>query len=80
MPPLGLSKLLQREQQTRAPLTADERRVVIPYFVDDIALTERLTGFDLAHWTDSGNGARRSPLAIDAKFGTAYESIDRPAR
>lgn len=73
-----LSRRLQREQQVRAPLTADQRAVVIPYFLEDIELLEQLTGLELAHWRDPRNGAARSTLRTTAKFGTAYESIDSP--
>lgn len=41
-------------------------------------MVEDLTGLDVTRWRDPGNGAIRSRLALRGKFGTAYESIDRP--
>lgn len=74
----ALAKVLQREQHTRTPLTADQRAALLPRFSDDTLLLEELTGLDLAHWRDPGNGSTRRPLAVDGRFGTAYQSIDRP--
>ncbi|RKS77914.1 sulfotransferase family protein [Motilibacter peucedani] len=73
-----LARLLQREQQRRTPLTPEERERLIPWFEDDIALFERLTGISVAHWRDPRNGTGREPLAVQRRFGTAFESIDRP--
>lgn len=74
----GLSRLLQREQQVRVPLTVEERRALVPHFAEDVALLERLTGMELARWRDPETQVSRRPLPIDRRFGTAYESIDRP--
>jgi hypothetical protein len=73
-----LAKVLQREQQRRVPLTADERAELIPWFDEDIARFEELTGLPVAHWRDPRNGTGREPLSVERRFGTAYESIDRP--
>jgi hypothetical protein len=71
-------RALQREQRTRVPLTAEERRELLPSFLDDISLLERVTGESFDAWRDLQNGLSRSPLAIDRKFGTGFSSIDRP--
>jgi len=69
---------LQRDQRARVPLTADQRARVLPTFVDDIALLERVTGLSFAHWSDADNGRTRPTLPIDGRIGTAHGSIDRP--
>ena len=71
-------RALQREQRTREPLTAEERAELLPSFLDDISLLERVTGESFEDWRDLHNGRSRSPLAIDRKFGTGFSSIDRP--
>lgn len=73
-----VERLLQRHQQPRTPLTADERSRLIPTFEDDIALVESLTGAALEHWRDPRNASTREPLPVRGKFGTAYRSIDQP--
>ena len=74
------ARLLQREQQHRTPLSPAERSALLPAFLDDIALTEELTGMDLSHWRDPGRALARTPLRTDRRFGTAYDSIDEPVR
>lgn len=71
-------RALQREQRTRVPLTAEERQELLPSFLDDISLLERVTGESFEDWRDLHNGRSRSPLSIDRKFGTGFGSIDRP--
>ena len=71
-------RALQREQRTRLPLTIEERQQLLPSFLDDITVLERATGESFADWRDLQNGRTRSPLAIDRKFGTGFNSIDRP--
>jgi hypothetical protein len=71
-------RALQREQRTREPLTAQEREALLPAFLEDISLLERVTGESFGDWRDPGNGLVRTPLAIDRKFGTGFTSIDRP--
>jgi hypothetical protein len=84
--PLGLgslvkvpaTRLLQREQRARHPLTSEERDVLVPRFAEDVALLESLTGRSFSHWLDPRNGTDRAVLDVDGRFGTAYRSIDRP--
>ena len=64
----------------RATATPVERAALLPVFDDDVRLTEQLTGLALDHWRELGNGTGRAPLDVRGRFGTAYESIDRPAR
>jgi hypothetical protein len=71
-------RLLQREQRGRHPLAPEERTALIPYFAEDIALLERLTGRSFDHWRDVRNGADRAALDVQGRFGSAYRSIDRP--
>jgi Sulfotransferase family len=68
---------LQREQRTRAPLTADERSALLPAFDEDITLLEKLTGLELDHWRAEQAHAR-PPLEIRGRIGTAHSDIDRP--
>jgi hypothetical protein len=71
-------RLLQREQKLRQPLTTEERAELIPYFNDDIALLESITGLPFDHWRDPGNGTMRAALPVRGRFGTGHASIDRP--
>lgn len=41
---------LHWERRPRQPLTWDQRRRLIPYFADDIALLEQITGSDFSDW------------------------------
>ncbi len=75
-----LTRVLQRDQRTRTTATPAERAALLPLFDDDVRLAERLTGLALDHWRDPGNGADRAPLDVRGRFGTAYDSIDRPGR
>jgi hypothetical protein len=71
-------RLLQREQQRRSPLQPLERRLLIPRFEADICLVEDLLGTPLPHWRDERYGTERRPLDLTQRFGTGYQSIDRP--
>ena len=75
---LQATKMLQREQRTRMPLTAQERAVLLPTFYEDVTLLEQVTGESFADWRDASNSISRSPLAVTRKFGTGFSSIDRP--
>lgn len=72
------TQLLQRRQQTRPALDAEDRALLLPHFEDDIALLEVVTGLPFDHWRNLSNGRDRSALAISGRFGTAFQSIDRP--
>jgi hypothetical protein len=72
------TKVLQREQRTRQPLTPEERAVLLPTFDDDVTLLEHVTGESFSDWRDASNSVSRSPLAVTRKFGTGFSSIDRP--
>ncbi|HEU5160748.1 MAG TPA: sulfotransferase [Streptosporangiaceae bacterium] len=41
---------LQRDRRPRQPLTWTERERLIPYFADDIALLQEITGYDYSAW------------------------------
>ncbi len=71
-------RALQRHQRTRAPLTSGQRAALIPDFLDDIGLLERLTGLSLDHWRDPGNSTGRPPLPGLSRVGTGHGDIDRP--
>ena len=73
-------KALQREQRTRPALSFEERRLLLPHFADDVDRLERITGRSFAHWRDPDNGLTRRPLQISGRFGTAFQSIDRPIK
>jgi hypothetical protein len=72
-----IRRWLQREQRTRAPLTAEERTRLLPVFDEDVALLEKLTGLDLTHWREA-HALARPPLDIQGRIGTAHSDIDRP--
>ncbi|MQY09327.1 sulfotransferase family protein [Actinomadura macrotermitis] len=42
--------LLQRGQRPRRPLTPEQRERLLPYFADDIALLQEVTGLDYSDW------------------------------
>lgn len=73
-------KALQREQQVRPAMSYEERRLLIPHFMEDIARLERITGRSFSHWCDPGRGLKRRPLTTHGRFGTAHRSIDRPIK
>jgi hypothetical protein len=73
----ALSRHLQKEQRVRQPLTADQRRELLPEFVDDIRLLEQVTGDSYSDWLAS-RGADSPTLRPTGKIGTAFRSIDRP--
>ena len=62
------------------PRPPPQRAALLPLLEDDIRLAERLTGLPLDHWRDLHNGADRAPLDVRGRFGTAFDSIDRPGR
>ncbi|MBL7501187.1 sulfotransferase [Frankia sp. CNm7] len=45
---------LQRQKGGRRPLSPEERAAVLPYFVEDIALLEEVTGLSYADWLTTG--------------------------
>jgi Sulfotransferase family len=45
-----LLRVLHRDKRRRPRLTSQERAAVLRYFVDDIALLERVTGLDYQDW------------------------------
>ncbi|MEV0199542.1 sulfotransferase [Nonomuraea sp. NPDC050691] len=45
-----LEHLLQRRGNPRRPLTWEQRRALIPYFVEDVELLQRVTGADFSDW------------------------------
>ncbi|OHV73641.1 sulfotransferase [Pseudofrankia sp. BMG5.36] len=47
---------LRRQKGGRRPLTSTERKAVLPYFVDDIALLEEVTGLRYDDWLTAGLG------------------------
>lgn len=73
-----LVRVLQRDQRTRTTATSAERAALLPLLEHDIAVVEQLTGLRLDHWRDLHNGTDRSPLDVHGRFGTAFDSIDRP--
>jgi hypothetical protein len=75
---LPATMLLQREQKTRAHLTAEQRAELLPRFTADIALLESLTGRSFSHWVDPHDAAERKILEASGRIGTAFRSIDRP--
>jgi hypothetical protein len=75
-----LARHLQREQRTREPLSLDQRAELVPHFVDDVKLLERLTGESFQDWIDPNRSAERPSLPITGPIGTAFGSIDRPLR
>jgi len=73
-----LSRALQSEQRRRQPLTPEQRSQLIPDFVDDVAVLERLTGESFRDWLDPNGPAPRTTLPPTGRIGTAFGSIDRP--
>jgi Sulfotransferase family len=73
-----LARTLQSEQRPRQPLTSAQRAELIPEFVADVALLERLTGESFADWLDPHGPGPRTSLQASGPIGTAYNSIDRP--
>ncbi|CAO5235575.1 sulfotransferase family protein [Frankia sp. AgKG'84/4] len=49
-----LLRALQRQRGGRPKLTPDQRRAVLPYFTDDIARLEEITGLAYADWLTVG--------------------------
>jgi len=49
-----LLAVLQRQRGGRIPLRPAERKAVLPYFVDDIARLEEVTGLSYADWLTAG--------------------------
>ncbi|MEU7894296.1 sulfotransferase [Nonomuraea sp. NPDC049152] len=45
-----LEHRLQQRGRARRPLTWEQRRELIPYFADDVALLQRVTGDDFSDW------------------------------
>ena len=57
---LPLQWLIQRAPQHRPELSEDDRATLIEYFLEDIALVEELTGWDLEQWRAYRNGGTYS--------------------
>ncbi|GAA3036825.1 sulfotransferase [Streptosporangium longisporum] len=45
-----LERRLQEQARPRQPLTWDQREKLIPYFTEDVALLQRVTGEDFSDW------------------------------
>jgi len=73
-----LASHLQSEQRPRQPMTADERAELVPYFTEDVALLEQLTGESFAEWLDPHKPGHRAALEPSRPIGTAHNSIDNP--
>jgi hypothetical protein len=73
----ALSRHLQKEQRLRQPLTEEQRAELLPTFVDDIRVLERVTGDSFSDWLAS-RSADSPALRLTGKIGTAFSSIDRP--
>ncbi|GAA5180731.1 hypothetical protein GCM10023322_13700 [Rugosimonospora acidiphila] len=50
-----LLRLLHRRKDRRPKLTRAQRAAILPYFVDDIALLERVTGNSYSDWLSAGH-------------------------
>jgi hypothetical protein len=50
-----LLALLHRHPGRRPKLTRDQRAAILPCFIDDIALLERVTGNSYADWLSAGH-------------------------
>jgi hypothetical protein len=50
-----LLSLLHRDTGRRPKLTRDQRAAVLPYFADDIALLEQVTGNSYSDWLSAGH-------------------------
>ena len=73
-----LGRTLQAEQRERRPLTTAERAALIPQFLDDIALLERLTGDSYHVWREAETETYQNRPVPRGRFGTHHDSIDRP--
>lgn len=71
-------RLLQRRQQTRHPVTREQRSALIPEFASDIALLERITGIRFPEWQDLDYSPVRSPVREGQRVGGSFTSISRP--
>jgi hypothetical protein len=45
-----VEKLLQRHGESRRPLTWEQRRLLIPYFEEDVQVLQQVTGEDFSDW------------------------------
>ncbi len=72
------ARMIQSEQRRRHPLTLEQRAELIPYFAADIALLQDLTGQSFAEWLQVAHRTYHAEVKPTGRFGTAYQSIDRP--
>lgn len=73
-----LARELQREQRPRHGVTSEQRAELIPRFVDDVRLLERLTGRSFSDWLDPHESRQRPQLQPSGRIGTAHADIDHP--
>ncbi len=74
----ALSRMIQSGQRRRHPLTVEQRAELIPYFAADVALLQELTGESFADWLQAAPRTYNGEVKPVGRFGTAYQSIDRP--
>jgi hypothetical protein len=74
----ALSRMIQSEQRRRRPLTAEQRAELLPHFAADIALLQELTGESFSDWLRAAPRTYKIEVKPVGRFGTAYQSIDRP--
>jgi hypothetical protein len=74
----ALSRMIQSEQRRRHLLTVEQRAELIPYFAADVALLQELTGESFADWLQAAPRTYHGEVKPVGRFGTAYQSIDRP--
>lgn len=73
-----LSRMIQSEQRRRHPLTVEQRAELVPHFADDVALLQELTGESFDEWLRAAPRTYLGEVNPAGRFGTAYQSIDRP--
>jgi Sulfotransferase family len=74
----ALSRMIQSEQRRRSPLTDEQRAELIPHFAADVALLQELTGESFGDWLRAAPRTYKGEVKPVGRFGTAYQSIDRP--
>lgn len=70
-----LLSLLQRNHQPRARLTPEQRRELLPYFVDDIARLERVSGQDYSDWLAADRAAGERGSTPDGRLPQPEEPV-----
>ena len=75
---IALARMIQSEQRRRHPLTLEQRAELIPHFAADVALLQDLTGQSFADWLQVAHRTYQGEVKPIGRFGTAYQSIDRP--